>query len=181
MKPAVNPGSTAEAPTPGAIRRLAAFVYEGVLVFGIVALAGLAYGLTMRQRQELLGSAGLQAFLFGVLGLYFVVSWVRNGQTLAMLTWHVRLVTTEGHPLRPLRAVARYVLAWAWVLPGLGIAQLAGLKGAGPVTGALFGWVLFYAALSRLHADRQFLHDALCRTRLITWYPPHRARRAAAP
>ncbi|MEY3272424.1 MAG: hypothetical protein RLZZ341_1325 [Pseudomonadota bacterium] len=181
MNSAANPGGAVGAPTPGVVRRLAAFLYEGVLVFGIVALAGLAYGLATQQRHALVGSAGLQAFLFGVLGLYFVISWVRSGQTLAMLTWHLRLVTVDGHPLRPLRAVVRYVLAWAWVLPGLGLAQLAGLKGGGPVTAALLGWVLFYAALSRLHPDRQFLHDALCRTRLITWYPPHRARSAPAP
>lgn len=180
MTPAANPVGTVVAPTPGLARRLAAFVYEGVLVFGIVALAGLAYGLATQQRHALVGSAGLQAFLFGVLGVYFVVSWVRSGQTLAMLTWHVRIVTAEGHPLRPLRAVARYVLAWAWLLPGLGIAQLAELKGGGPVTAALLAWVLFYAALSRLHPDRQFLHDALCRTRVITWYPPHRDRKAPA-
>jgi hypothetical protein len=57
---------------------------------------------------------------------------------------------------------------------------LLGLKGAGPVSMALLGWVLVYAALARLHTDRQFLHDALCRTRLITWYPPHRARKQPA-
>lgn len=180
MSSPANPGGTVGAPTPGVVRRLAAFTYEGVLVFGIVALAGLAYGIATQQRHALVGSAGLQAFLFGVLGLYFVVSWTRNGQTLAMLTWHLRLVTVEGHALRPLRAVARYVLAWVWFLPGLGIAQLAGLKGGGPVTGALLAWVLVYAALARLHPDRQFLHDAICRTRVITWYPPHRAPKAPA-
>ncbi len=180
MSNAANPGGTAGAPTPGVVRRLAAFFYEGVLVFGIVALAGLFYGVVMQQRHALIGSTGLQAFLFGVLGLYFVVSWTRNGQTLAMLTWHVRLVSADGHPLRPLRAVARYVLAWVWFLPALGLAQLAGLKGAGPVSLALFGWVLLYAALARLHPDRQFLHDAVCGTRLITWYPPHRIRKVPA-
>jgi len=175
-----NPGGAVGAPTPGVMRRMAAFLYEGVLVFGIVALSGLIYGIATQQRHALVGSTGLQAFLFGVLGLYFAISWTRSGQTLAMLTWHVRLVTVDGHPLRPLRAVARYLLAWMWFLPSLGLAQLLGLKGAGPVSMALLGWVLVYAALARLHTDRQFLHDALCRTRLITWYPPHRARKQPA-
>jgi uncharacterized RDD family membrane protein YckC len=159
---------------------MAAFLYEGVLVFGIVALGGLVYGLATQQRHALTGSAGLQAFLFGILGLYFVISWTRNGQTLAMLTWHVRLVTVDGHPLRPLRAVARYLMAWMWFLPGLGLAQGLAIKGAGPVSLVLLVWVLAYAALARLHPDRQFLHDALCRTRLITWYPPHRSRKLSA-
>jgi len=31
--------------------------------------------------------------------------------------------------------------------------------------------VLTYAALARLHPDRQFWHDAVCGTRLVTWQP----------
>jgi hypothetical protein len=29
-------------------------------------------------------------------------------------------------------------------------------------------WVLFWSVLARLHKDRQFLHDVLARTRLIS-------------
>jgi uncharacterized RDD family membrane protein YckC len=175
-----NTAGTAAAPTPGVWRRLAAFLYEGVLLFGIVMLSGLLYGVVTQQRHALVGSTGLQAFLFGVLGLYFVVFWTRSGQTLAMLTWHVRVVTADGQPLRPLRAVARYLLSWLWFLPALALVQAAGLKGGGPVSAVVIAGVLAYAALARLHPDRQFLHDALCRTRLITWYPPHRPRKATA-
>ncbi|MEY3252791.1 MAG: hypothetical protein RL227_1764, partial [Pseudomonadota bacterium] len=117
------------APTPGIWRRLAALLYEGVLLFGVVMLAGLLYGVVTQQRHALVGSAGLQAFLFGVLGLYFVGFWTRGGQTLAMLTWRIRLVTRDGHPLRPLRAVMRYMAAWMWFLPSLALVQASGLKG----------------------------------------------------
>jgi uncharacterized RDD family membrane protein YckC len=175
-----NVGGTLVAPAPGVWRRLAAFLYEGVLLFGVVMLSGLLYGVLTQQRHALVGSSGLQAFLFGVLGLYFVVFWTRSGQTLAMLTWHVRLVTVQGHPVRPLRAVLRYLLAWLWFLPALGLVQLAGLKGGWPISAVVVAGVLAYAALARLHPDRQFLHDALCGTRLITWYPPHRPRKALA-
>ena len=58
--------------------------------------------------------------------------------------------------------------AWVWVLPGLGLAHLLGWTGSGwTVFVALTGWVLTYALLSRLRADRQFWHDALCGTRLV--------------
>ncbi len=180
MNPPANLGGTVGAPTPGVWRRLAAFLYEGVLLFGVVMLSGLFYGVVTQQRHALVGSAGLQAFLFGVLGLYFVVFWTRSGQTLAMLTWHIRLVTVDGHPVRPLRAVVRYLLAWLWFLPALGLVQVAGLKGGWPVSAVVVAGVLAYAALARLHPNRQFLHDALCGTRLITWYPPHRLRKAPA-
>ncbi len=170
----------ADAPTPGVFRRLAAFLYEGVLLFGIVLLAGLLYGVVTQQRHALVGSTGLQAFLFGILGLYFCYFWVRSGQTLAMLTWHVRVVTRDGRPLRPLRAVVRYLLSWLWFLPALGLVQVAGLKGGWPVSAVVIAGALAYAALARLHPDRQFLHDAICGTRLITWYPPHRLKKVPA-
>ncbi|MDP3615807.1 MAG: RDD family protein, partial [Rubrivivax sp.] len=105
--------------TPGLARRLACFLYEGVLLFGVVVIAGLGYGIVTQQRHALVGSTGLQAFLVLVLGLYFVHFWSRSGQTLAMLTWHIRLVTASGQPVSRLRAACRYLLSWIWFLPAL--------------------------------------------------------------
>ncbi len=168
------------APTPGIRRRLAALLYEAVLLFGVVMLAGLFYGVVTQQRHALVGTTGLQAFLFGVLGLYFVWFWTRGGQTLAMLTWRIRVVTREGHPLRPLRAVMRYLAAWMWFLPSLALVQSSGLKGGWPVAGVVITGVLVYAALARLHPDRQFLHDLICGTRLVTKPSPPRHNTAPA-
>jgi uncharacterized RDD family membrane protein YckC len=72
---------------PGLRRRLACFVYEGVLLFGVVMVAGLVYGIATGQRHALVGTTGLQVFTFVVLGCYFVFLWSRSGQTLAMQTW----------------------------------------------------------------------------------------------
>ncbi len=163
------PGALA---TPGLRRRLACFLYEGVLLFGVVMFAGLLYGALTNQRHALAGKTGLQVFLFLVFGAYFVLFWVRGGQTLAMKTWHIRVVTRDGAPLRPLRAASRYVLAWLWFVPALAMVQFSGLKGAGPAFGAMMAGVLGYAALAWLHPDRQFWHDAVCGTRLVTWLPP---------
>ncbi len=153
---------------------MACFVYEGVLLFGVVMIAGLFYGIVTRQTHALIGTAGLRAFVFAVLAVYFVYFWTRSGQTLAMQTWHIRLVTQEGQPVRPLRALCRYLLAWLWFLPALGAVWISGLKGGWPITGALVAGVLAYAALTGLHPQRQFLHDTLCGTRLISWKPPAR-------
>ncbi len=150
------------------------FMYEGVLLFGVVMAAGLVYGVVTQQRHALVGSTGLKAFLFAVLGLYFVYFWCRKGQTLAMLTWHIKLVGPGGAPVRPLRALARYVLAWLWFLPALALFYFWGLKGGGPLTAVLLAGVAAYAGLSRLRPDRQFLHDAVCQTRLISTPPPVR-------
>ncbi|MEO5735066.1 MAG: RDD family protein [Rubrivivax sp.] len=153
------------------MRRLMCFVYEGVLLFGVLMAAGLVYGIATQQRHALQGAHGLQAFVFGVLGVYFVWFWSRNGQTLAMQTWHLRLMTRDGTPVLPLRAVCRYVLSWLWFFPALLALWLAGLKSAGEVFGVLTAGVLAYALVARLRPDRQFLHDAACGTRIVTWRP----------
>lgn len=160
--------------TPGLARRLACFVYEGVLLFGVVMVAGLLYGIVTQQRHALVGAIGLRIFLFGVLGAYFVWFWSRGGQTLAMQTWRIRLVTRAGGPVSWLRALARYLLAWLWFLPALLALGAAGLKGSLPAFAAIVAGVLAYAALVRLHPDRQYWHDAVCGTRLVDALPPPR-------
>ncbi|MDO8419110.1 MAG: RDD family protein [Rubrivivax sp.] len=160
--------------TPGLARRLACFVYEGVLLFGVVVAAGLAYGLATQQRHALVGALGLRVVLFIVLGLYFVWFWTRSGQTLAMQTWRIRLVTRDGRPLTRLRALCRYLLAWLWFVPALVALKLTGLHGALPALAAIGAGVLAYAALAWLHPDRQYWHDAVCGTRLVAWLPPPR-------
>ncbi|MFN3417058.1 MAG: RDD family protein [Caldimonas sp.] len=149
-------------------RRLACLVYEAVLLFGVVMIAGLVYGVATGQRHALDGRLGLGLFVVAVLALYFVWCWTRSGQTLPMQTWRIRLEGPGGRPPGLARALGRFVCAWVWVLPGLGLAHLLGWTGSGwTVFVALTGWVLTYALLSRLRADRQFWHDALCGTRLV--------------
>jgi uncharacterized RDD family membrane protein YckC len=148
-------------------RRLAAFTYEGVLLFGVVWVAGLVYGIATNQRHALAGSAGLQVTVFVVLGAYFVYFWSRHGQTLAMRTWRLRLVGSAGTPPGPGRACVRYLLAWLWFLPALAAVSMSGLKGGGEVAAVVVAGVLAYAALARLRGDGQFLHDVVCGTRIV--------------
>jgi uncharacterized RDD family membrane protein YckC len=142
----------------------------------VLMVAGLVYGVATNQRHALAGAFGLQVLLFFVLGAYFVGFWCRQGQTLAMRTWHIRLVRVEGadslRPPGPLRAAARYLLAWLWFLPALAALHFSGLKGGAATVAILLAGAVTYALLSRLHPQRQFLHDALCGTRLVTWRPP---------
>lgn len=159
---------------PGLRRRLAAFVYEGVLLFGVLMMAGLVYGLVTQQRHALAGLHGLQAFLFLVLGLYFTWFWSHGGQTIAMKTWHVQLLTRDGRPVPMRRAWLRYLLSWLWFLPALLASWLAGLHSGAAIAWALFAGVLCYAVLARFNRQRQFLHDLLSGTRLV--YAPTPAR-----
>jgi uncharacterized RDD family membrane protein YckC len=187
--PAISPGAAAAAATsapsaalpraPSLKRRLACFLYEGVLLFGVVMAAGLVYGVATQQRHALVGSSGLKVFLFVVLGLYFVYFWSRSGQTLAMLTWRLRVVGPNGQSVTALRAACRYVLSWLWFVPALATVYFAGLKGGWPVTGAVVAGVLAYAALTRLHPQRQYWHDAACGTRLVDAPAPPRPTKKA--
>ena len=111
--------------------------------------------------------AGLQAFIFIVLAIYFTWFWSHGGQTVAMKTWHIRLVDTRGLAVSQLRAFARYVLAWLWFLPPLAALAAVRLSAVERVA-AVIAWVLVWALLSRLHPQRQFWHDAMAGTRLVT-------------
>ncbi len=160
---------------PGVWRRLASFFYEGVLLFGVLMGAGFVYSVVTQQRNALQGRTGMVLFLFCVLGLYFVYFWSRSGQTLAMQTWHVRVVDREGRPLTRGRAFVRYLASYLWFLPALAVlwaGDLAHSRSA--VALALVGGVALWALLALLHPQRQFWHDALCGTRLVTSRPKPR-------
>jgi len=173
-------GTASALQTPGLARRLAAFVYEGILLFGVTMIAGYLYSSLTQQRHALQGKAGLQAFLFVVLAIYFTWFWSRGGQTVAMKAWNIRLVMANGQPVPQACALLRYVLAWLWFLPALATTYLADLHGGGTITTLVLAGVVAYAALVRLRPDRQFWHDAVCGTRLIDWRPapPPRAKSA---
>lgn len=169
-------------PAPGGVelhapslrRRLACFVYEGVLLFGVVMIAGWLFSTLTQQRHALVGRHGLQAFLFLVLGIYFIWFWTHGGQTVAMKAWHIRLVDQRGAPVTQGRAFVRYLLCWMWFVPALVALFVAELHGGLAITAVLLAGVIGYALVSRLNRERQFWHDLACGTRLVTWRPPPR-------
>lgn len=178
----MNGGAASESAgsgAPDAWRRLACFLYEGVLLFGVVWGAGLVYSIATGQRNAMTGQSGMQALQFVVLGAYFVWFWSRRGQTLPMQTWSIRVVRLDGGPLTPLRAVCRYLLAWLWFLPGLLAARLAGIHDPLSVGMIVLAGMATYAAIGLLHPRKQFLHDILCGTQLIHWKTERRQNRAA--
>lgn len=161
-----------DAATPPLKRRLACLMYEGVLLFGLVFVAALVYAVVTGQRHALGGRHGLGLVAFVLVpAAYFIGYWRATGQTLPMQTWQIRLDTAGGARVGLARATARFVAAWAWLLPPL-LAMAA--FGAGVWRWLLLGtagWMLVYAASSRLHPSRQFWHDLACGTRLVDLRP----------
>jgi uncharacterized RDD family membrane protein YckC len=149
---------------------MACWLYEGMLLFAVVFVAGWLFS-TLGQMRNAMDERRhlLQAFLFIVFGIYFAWFWAR-GQTLAMKTWNLRLVDMAGRPVTQLRSLGRYALSWLWFLPPL--AAIAPFRlSAGESVVILLGWVAVYALLSRFHPQRQFWHDALAGTRLVSSPP----------
>lgn len=149
-------------------RRLAAMLYEGLLLFGVM-FGATAIFLLLRAIVPPLartGDVGLQVWGFFALGLYFVGFWRKRGQTLAMQTWRMRVVNADGSRISLGRAVARYTLAWIWVAVAVGIIHVSGVSrwaGAGVALACVLAW----GALAWLDPQRQFLHDRLAGTRLV--------------
>lgn len=155
----------ADLSAPKLRRRLACWLYEGMLLFAVVFVAGYLFSSLSQTRHALDNRHAHQAFVFVVLGIYFTWLWAK-GQTLAMKTWRIRVVDTQGKPLTQGRAFVRYLWSWLWFVPPLLSAWAFGLSG--PETGVVVtGWVLVWALLSRFHPQRQYLHDVLAGTRLV--------------
>ncbi len=152
--------------TPGLARRMACWLYEGMLLFGVVFIAGYLFSTLSQTRHALDNRHALQAFLFVIFGIYFTWFWAK-GQTLAMKTWGIRVVDRAGAPVTQGRALWRYVLSWSWFLPPLAIAAPLDVSAAESAVLAI-GWVLVWALLSRFHPQRQFWHDAWAGTRLVS-------------
>jgi len=152
--------------TPGLARRMACWLYEGMLLFGVIFISGYLFSTLSQTRHALDNRPGMQAFLFLILGIYFTWFWHR-GQTLAMKTWHIRVVDRQGRSITQGRALVRYLASWLWFAPPLVVTWPLDLP-APEVLVLTLGWVAVWAVLSRFHPERQFWHDAIAGTRLIT-------------
>jgi uncharacterized RDD family membrane protein YckC len=142
-------------------------VYEAMLLFAVVFAATGLFLLLTRHAGATYLRDGLPVCLVAVAGIYFTWFWSCGRQTLAMKTWRMRLVTADGRPLNIRRAAGRYFLAWLWFVPGLALASVLGAQ-----TWMLVLIPLANAALWALtiyfDPQRQFLHDRLAGTRLVS-------------
>lgn len=157
-----------EAAAPSLRVRIACGVYEGLLLFGVLAGAGLLYGLFLRPDGQQNWGAGFGIFLLAVMAGYFAWFWSK-GETLAMATWHLRL-QRRGDPRPPSlsQALLRFAVSLLAFVPGLAAIQWAGLtQDKAAAWGVLIANVVGYTLIARLHPSRQYLHDLLAGTEMV--------------
>ena len=130
---------------PASLRRRAlALIYEALLLVALLLAGSLPVVVLAHDMSPASSRPLLQAYLAALTGFYYAWQWRRGGQTLALKTWRLRIVTREGAPLTWKHAWTRYFVA----LPG------ALLLGVG------FLWAL-------VDRERLFLHDRVAGTRII--------------
>ena len=161
------PDNIAAATTSPTIkRRLISMVYESLLALAVLFLPFLLFELAVRGAHTPLTEHLRQCLAFLVMGAYFIHQWSREGQTLAMKTWRLKLVL-PGHPHVPLRVAAcRYLLAWMWLLPALLVSYGLDLRHWQALSAIGVG-MLAWSATALLTGNGQFLHDKLLGTQLV--------------
>jgi uncharacterized RDD family membrane protein YckC len=111
-------------------RRVAALLYDAVLLAALLVVftsgaVFLNHGVAVEPK-----SAGAWVYLYdaGLIGIvagYYLLNWVRSGQTLGMRAWHLRAVTATGKPLGVRAAALRFVCGIvAWPPAALGVLWL---------------------------------------------------------
>ncbi|MFQ1063504.1 RDD family protein [Bordetella trematum] len=156
---------SAPAPTPASRRRrLASMSYEAVLLFGVGAVATLLFDFVDRANQF---PSLRQAWLFLVIGLYFLLNWHARGQTLAMKTWRLRLLDRHDRRPAPARLLLRYLLLWPLPLACVWLLHRAAQAGDWPALDLLIvATPLSLFIPTWFDPQGRFLHDRLLGTRL---------------
>jgi len=140
--------------TPGLLRRLAAILYDSLLLLSLLVIAaGLATWFSSALLDSPLDPTQplYRGYLILVTLIFYLYFWVKGGQTLGMRAWRLRVVRDDGTPLHTKDALLRYgaaLLSW-------------GALGAG------FVWCL-------LDPEGLAWHDRLSGTRLVMTARPQK-------
>lgn len=157
---------------PSFWRRVSCGLYEQLVLLGVIALTFLVPNLALGILFEIALPSWLTfIYLYFVLGIYFVWYWTKTGQTLAMQTWRVRIISAHGLALTRQQAIRRYVFGSLWILPCILLQWLLQLEKWQIIemlfTVALFLWPLSIY-LNRVQASaRQSIPDRLADTRMV--------------
>jgi uncharacterized RDD family membrane protein YckC len=143
-RPAKNSSVPGANSAPGLFRRLAAIVYD-LLLLGAVLFAATAAILPFNSGDAFRPDQYFYpAYLIGVSFLFFGWFWTHGGQTLGMRAWKIKVLTTDRNPINWRQAALRFFSALlSWLILGLG-----------------FWWIL-------LDKQKRGWHDRLSQTQIF--------------
>ncbi len=113
-------------PTASLVRRLAALLYDAIVVIALYILAGFiiqALYAPFHQGEPIgeIPSPYLLILLFCICFFYYSHSWRRGGQTIGMKAWRLKLVNLENKPMQLSQHMLRTAIGFfSIVLFGLG-------------------------------------------------------------
>lgn len=131
-------------PPAGLLRRLAAFVYDILLLAAILFIAAFVALLFSGGEAISPGNPWYQTYLFTLGYIFYAWFWTRGGQTLGMRAWRLRVESMDGGPINLGQALLRFMAGIATVMTA-GLAML---------------WMLF-------DKDKRTLHDRFSDTRVV--------------
>ncbi|MEY4730161.1 MAG: hypothetical protein RL020_1319 [Pseudomonadota bacterium] len=126
--------------TPSLLRRLACMLYDALLLIAMLFIAAFAFSTLLSFKGTGPLAPLFQIYMLSVITAYYFYFWRNGGQTLAMKTWRIKLISANGAALSYRQCAIRLLIA------GLSL--------------PLFFWALF-------DRDGQFLHDRIAKTRLV--------------
>ena len=158
------------ATAPSVLRRIATLPYEGLLLLALLLIASFPFAGLKGALQSGTPHWAFQVYLFCVTASYFVWLWHHGGQTLPMKTWLIRVVSSDGKPLSVARAFARFICSLFFYGPAcIGLVLLCFPSRISPaITVWAFLPMMATILWARFDPDRQFLHDRIANTRLIS-------------
>lgn len=90
-------------------KRLAAMLYDSLIVVALWMFVG-AIGVALNHGEAAQGPF-FKSAIFLVTFLFFTGFWTRNGQTLGMQAWRVRIQTPKGYSISWMQALIRFFMA----------------------------------------------------------------------
>ena len=168
----MTPAELNALPSPSFWRRVSCGLYEQLVLLGVIAFTFLLPNLALGILFGVALPSWLTFFyLYFVLGVYFIWYWTKSGQTLAMQTWRVRIITTNGFNLSRRQALWRYIYGSLWIIPCILLQWLLHLEKWQIIemlfSVALFIWPLTIYLDRRSANQRQSLPDRLAGSRLV--------------
>lgn len=137
------PEASEDHPSVGLARRLAAMVYDALIVFALVFIAAFVVLQIFGEPLDNIGKAVLQVAAVLVAYGYFAGFWTHGGQTIGMRAWRIRVVGVDPIRVTWAKATVRFFAAvLSWLPAGLG-----------------FWWIL-------IDPQRRAWHDRWSRTQL---------------